>query len=1387
MKSTALPLHQQSFTAPFASFVNSRCRAAGSSTLLTALLLLSSLWLVTEAQALNSLPTITSIPAQTALMGTPTAAIPFTVDDAETAPGSLALNANSSNVALVPNVKIVLGGTGANRTVTITPAADLFGVTTITLTVTDADGGSSNTDFALTVNALVGGLRREVYLDVPGYQLPELTSHAKFPNLPDIRDAVLAFETPFEIGDNYGQRLSGYLRPPVTGEYTFYISSDHEGALFISTDENPVNKVQVASEPEWNGVREWVNGGNQISRGNPPVNVSQPIQMEAGRLYYVEALQKAGGFGDHIEVTWQRPGEAPPLNGAPSIASPFIVYEDSTAVAVQFPDTNLAALIREAIGKPSGPIFQSEVAALGNLTGNNRGITDLTGLEAAVNLWNLNLDDNQITNLSPLSGLSKIAYLSLQRNQISDITPLSNLTELVLILLTENQVSDLTPLSGLPRLDGLYLSSNQISDLAGLSAMDSLRRLHLNGNPLSDLGPLSGLSGLMEFAAEYCQIDDLSQLAGLTSLQTLYLSNNQISDLTPLAGLTQLRELRLNQNQIVSVAGLQNMTLLTDLVLYGNRINAVPSLAGLVNVRHLNLSDNFVSDFSPLNTMTALDALFLDNLAIADLGFVNGLPQVSLLGLNWNQILDLSPLSRFTHLSYLRFEGNNVTDISVLAPMTTLRTVIGKGNFLNLTDGSAAEAVIDILQSRGTTVEFSPQKPLPPGLNSLRDQALFAGQSTSPLLFTAGDPARAQDIISVTRSSSDQSIVADSGVVIAGTGLVRTLSVSSAPSGSGVALITVTVNYSTGLPDTATFQVTVLPSGPGNFFIEAEDFNYDNGKHLTVADSMPYAANAYAELSAVHRTDYTDANGADDSDNYRLGENPNVGISSTGDKRRGLFDIVTDYKVGWMDAGDWFNYTRAFPAGVYNIYARMTSGGADMHAQLDEVTAGATTSSQTTTKLGSFDAPATGDWDRFTFVPLKTDGGYLARAHLSGERTLRFSVLPGNHDLNYLVLVPAEPDPLITAQPSDQTIALNASATFAVTATGSGTLSYQWLKNGLPIPSSTSASFTLDNAQLSDAGYYSVLVMSAVDSTESTPFWVAVSGPTFTTGSIRREIYRNIPGVSISSLTSEPAFPNYPDQVDTVSAIESALNEDNYGERLSGFLVAPATASFVFYIAGDDNAQLWLSTDENPANKVLVAQEPQWNPSREWTNGGNQASRGDPAVNISGPIPMVAGGRYYFEVLHKEGSQGEHVSVTWQKQGDPIPANGSAPISGSFIAHDPTILPVPPAVQVTVKDGRASEIGADDALFLISRLGGLSSPLTVQLTIGGTATGGGTLSDEADYAVLPNSVTIPAGQISVTVPVRTFDDATAEGLETVILTATPNHGYVVCQREDSEI
>jgi len=134
-----------------------------------------------------------------------------------------------------------------------------------------------------------------------------------------------------------------------------------------------------------------------------------------------------------------------------------------TSPTVTFQDANLEAAVRQAIGKPEGAIYASDLEELTSFHAPGRGITDLSGLQHFANLTELNLGDNEIKDVSPLSHLTKLTRLNLVANKISDISSLSSLNSLTKLLLDDNQISDISALAFLANLKELRLTGNPLS------------------------------------------------------------------------------------------------------------------------------------------------------------------------------------------------------------------------------------------------------------------------------------------------------------------------------------------------------------------------------------------------------------------------------------------------------------------------------------------------------------------------------------------------------------------------------------------------------------------------------------------------------------------------------------------------------------------------------------------------------------------------------------------------------------------------------------------------------------------------------------------------------------------------------------------------------------
>lgn len=145
-----------------------------------------------------------------------------------------------------------------------------------------------------TVCSATGSILREMWTQVTGYdvrQIPVNTTAASTRHL-------TSFEGPSNVANQYGDRIRGYVCPPASGNYTFWIASDDNGALYLSSTDQPDNKQRIA----------WVNGTTQPREWTKYASQqSAPIYLEAGKKYYIESLHKEANGDDHIAVGWQLP------------------------------------------------------------------------------------------------------------------------------------------------------------------------------------------------------------------------------------------------------------------------------------------------------------------------------------------------------------------------------------------------------------------------------------------------------------------------------------------------------------------------------------------------------------------------------------------------------------------------------------------------------------------------------------------------------------------------------------------------------------------------------------------------------------------------------------------------------------------------------------------------------------------------------------------------------------------------------------------------------------------------------------------------------------------------------------------------------------------------
>ncbi|MEM0994868.1 MAG: T9SS type A sorting domain-containing protein, partial [Bacteroidota bacterium] len=147
------------------------------------------------------------------------------------------------------------------------------------------------------------------------------------------------------------------------------------------------------------------------------------------------------------------------------------------------------------------------------------------------------------------------------------------------------------------------------------------------------------------------------------------------------------------------------------------------------------------------------------------------------------------------------------------------------------------------------------------------------------------------------------------------------------------------------------------------------------------------------------------------------------------------------------------------------------------------------------------------------------------------------------------------------------------------------------------------------------------------------------------TGEVLNEIWTDVGGTNIADFTSLATYPNMPDEVYVRTNGFQGINGFgfNYGSKLSAMLCPPQSGNYTFWIAGDDDCELWLSTSASEAGIRRIAYFDGWTNVDEWDKFSSQNSN-----NVIGQIYLNAGQTYFLQALHKEGTGGDHVAVRWQ-------------------------------------------------------------------------------------------------------------------------------------------
>jgi hypothetical protein len=881
-----------------------------------------------------------------------------------------------------------------------------------TVTSTEASVG------VVSVTEKTGVATVDVFTDIAGTAVTDLTSNSAYPSRPSRTEEVKFLEYPPGADDgtppagnvyaNYGIHVTGFIVPTTTADYTFYLAADDGADFFLSTDANPANKALVAWEPTWNPVRAF----DAIDRrpgcdAGDCENISTPIRLTANQPYFFEGHMKEGGGGDNFAVGWSSDGSVPtePIPGQflkTVVPTNSKLAEHPTSISVE--ENRKGTFSVSAIGV-GGYTYQWQSAPAGGST-----FTDVSGatgrtLEVTATVANSGTQYRAVVKAGTETLTSEVATLTTTPDVTGPtIVATGSNPGGVLVYFSE-------PVGPGANVGGNYTLSGGVT-VSGATQVGPSTVALQTGAPLT--------AGT-DYTLTVNNVKDAAIAGGnLVSPNTATVKGAAALP-TPLTeGLIKYeRWENLSPSDIPTalarIADTAAPPEITETVVgYEAPVNVADNYAGRLSgwfyppadgdyVFAGTSDDNgrlFLStDSDPANKKLIALQPNWDNFRIWTSGFAEKHSD-TYAGTEWPTKSRISLKGgQPYYLEYIWQEGGGGDDGAVTfwklgdpVPAnntpTALSGAVVKGNVPAPIGGPplVTAGPKGVTFNKGDTLTFNVTVigAAPFQYQWFRNKKPIAGATSATL----------------TISNADHTAVGDYNVHI-------TNAEGEADSGFR------------GGDDAARAIMN------GAFVIEAEDYNYEGGKHVAASDTMPLSNSLYQGLKPTDDIDFWANGNVDTADAgaYAYGRHVSSedvahaikGPGDPADFNRGSYTITQNYAVGWTDQGEWMNYTRVFPKGKYVIINAAAHDGVpdlavnEVNQILSKVanptvadgsSSGAEGGQQGLTKLGTFLGPATGAWSSNDLIPLTDDNGNIVQVDLDGATTLRltFNELDGDAD-----------------------------------------------------------------------------------------------------------------------------------------------------------------------------------------------------------------------------------------------------------------------------------------------------------------------------------------------------------------------------------------------------
>lgn len=1074
------------------------------------------------------------------------------------------------------------------------------------LDVSVTDSGGLNRTAQIAVEVEARAVRRQVWTGIGGNDVANLTSLGSYPNSPNSTTYPPVFETPVDSADNYGQRLGGYLRAPDSGSFTFWIASDDGSELWLSTDSNPANKVKIAFSTNATGSREWGKFASQRSA---------PVTLEGGKFYYIEALQKEGIGGDNLAVSWSGPDFGQVMLGAPHVtqetynhAAPVL---DDRSVTVVNRDEMVIDLEAKDWADPGTTVTYA-------ITGGNADgaftIDPLSGvirrsgtlLPIGTRVLTVTASDNGPTPLSDTANITvEVVKAALKREvwtglaggqAIAELTGSFHFPHLPDLL---GYAREFEAPGGFGDNYGQRLSGHLIPPATGnytfWIASDDGGELWLSSNASpSNKKRIASVTGAVGNRQWNAQGSQQSVVIPLVAGQAYYIEALQkeggggdhlaVAWQGPGIGQAVIPGAYLEYPDTFRATMKREIWL-------GNATTTPPARAAdwestlFAFKTPADIADNY-SDRTSGYLIPPLTGAYTFWLACDDDG----------------QLLlstDESPANAAQIASVTGYTNPEAWDTGASQKSAVRNLVAGKRYHIEVRhrDGIGGDHVAVAWEGPGFTRKVIANEflehPSAPADRTLLKREVWSG--------LAGDY-----LPDLTNAAVFPALPTTTGTLAAGAGLVAPTDVAD--------------NYGQRVsgylvaPDHGRYTFWIAGDNSSELWLSTDD---NPANRILLASVNNFVAPQNWDAQATQKS---------------------VPVALVAGKRYYL-EILNKEGIGgdhlaiaWQGPG----FNRQILPNTYLEHPSSLPGKPNLKRETWNGIAGNSVANLTSaTAYLTAQPSARGVLTAFE-APVNLGDNY-------GQRVTGLLVAPEGGNFKFW-LASDDGGELWLSPDSDPAKRMRIAFTTGATAVR------EWTK----FPTQESGAIPLVAGRR-----YHIEVLhkegAVIDHVA-----VAWQGPSFPRQvidgrfleypgtpdepvALKREVWTGIGGNDVTNLTATANYPATPNLTTTLNRFESPVNTaDNYGQKVSGYLIAPRTGDYQFWIASDDGSELWLATDGLPANKAKIAFTTNATGFQNWTQNANQTS---------GVIALTAGQRCYIEALQKEGGGDDYLSIAWQGPG----------------------------------------------------------------------------------------------------------------------------------------